>query len=86
MPGHSPDEDPDMESMKRDMMGSDMRGEGKLLPRYPGPAALGHTPVLGNALESQGLPAPRKQVTDAIDNSGVVDVPDKPVFPFLNTD
>lgn len=48
-----------------------------------GPAALGHQPIASKFLKDNGLPAPRQDAVDAIDRSGAVDVPDKPVFPFL---
>lgn len=55
-------------------------------PQYPGPNALGHTPLIGSVRRSNDLPVIRDKVADAVDGSNAVDLPDKPVLPALNLD
>jgi len=43
--------------------------------RNPGPAVLGHDPVV--------LPGPRERVKDAVNDTGVVNFRDDPALPFL---
>jgi len=43
--------------------------------RNPGPAVLGHDPVV--------LPGPRERVKDAVNQTGVVNFRDDPALPFL---
>lgn len=56
------------------------------VPRNPGPAALGHTPLVGSVRRSNGMRVVRDEVVQSIDDLDAVDVPDKPVLPILNTD
>ena len=55
------------------------------IPDYPGPAALGHEPLIGSVRRKQDIPVLREEVAQRIDDSGPVDLPDKPVIPALNT-
>jgi hypothetical protein len=59
--------------------------EGADIPDFPGPNALGHTPLLGSARRSSGLPVIRDEVAEAADGLDAVDLPDKPVLPILTT-
>lgn len=59
--------------------------EGADVPANPGPNALGHTPLLGSARRSNGLPVLRDEIADAADGLDAIDLPDKPVLPILNT-
>lgn len=54
------------------------------LPSYPGPAALGHTPLLGSARRGMGIPVARDRAVQELDELDGVDLPDKPVLPILN--
>jgi hypothetical protein len=56
------------------------------LPKNPGPAALGHEPLIGQIRKENDLPVVRERVVEAIDSTEAVDVPDDPVFPILNTE
>lgn len=72
--------------MSQDFKGKTYEQEdGIEIPDFPGPAALGHTPLIGSVRRSKGLPVVRDEVVDAIDSTNVVDVPDEPVLPVLNT-
>lgn len=55
------------------------------LPRNPGPAALGHQPLLGSVRRSQGMPVLREQAVERLDDTDAVDIPDSPVLPILKT-
>lgn len=55
------------------------------VPDFPGPAALGHQPLIGSARRSNDMPVIRDRAVEEIDELKAVDVPDKPVFPILNT-
>lgn len=43
--------------------------------RNPGPAVLGHDPVV--------LPSARKKITDAVEGTGAVEFRDDPALPWL---
>jgi hypothetical protein len=43
--------------------------------RNPGPAVLGHDPVV--------LPDQRRKAKTAVESMGVVDFPDRPLLPFV---
>jgi len=43
--------------------------------RNPGPAVLGHDPVIA--------PEQREAVKEAVESTGAVDFPDRPVLPWL---
>jgi len=62
-----------------------MGGENVDVPDYPGPAALGHEPLIGSVRRGKGMPVIRDEVADKIDSTNAVDLPDKPVLPVLNT-
>jgi len=51
----------------------------------PGPYVLGHESVIGENLENNGIPSPRKRLTEAVDDSGIVDIRDSPALPVLST-
>lgn len=54
------------------------------IPKSPGPAALGHEPLIGSVRRSNGIPVIRDRVVEEVDELDGVDVPDKPVLPFLS--
>jgi hypothetical protein len=60
-------------------------GQSVDVPDYPGPAALGHEPLIGSVRRENDMPVLREEVVDAVDSSGPVDIPDDPVLPALNT-
>jgi len=62
-----------------------MGGENVDVPDYPGPAALGHEPLIGSVRRSKGMPVIREEVVDKVDGIDAIDIPDKPVLPKLNT-
>lgn len=62
-----------------------MGGDNLNVPDYPGPAALGHEPLIGSVRRGKGMPVIRDEVADKVDSTDVVDLPDKPVLPVLNT-
>ncbi|EGQ44074.1 MAG: hypothetical protein J07AB43_01330 [Candidatus Nanosalina sp. J07AB43] len=62
-----------------------MGGQNLDLPDYPGPAALGHEPLIGTARRNRDMPVLREELADAVDSTGPVDLPDDPVLPALNT-
>jgi hypothetical protein len=65
--------------------GYGMGGDNIDVPDYPGPAALGHEPLIGSVRRKKNMPVLREEVVDRIDATGPVDVPDEPVLPALNT-
>jgi len=56
------------------------------VPKNPGPAALGHQPLIGSVRRKQGLPVIREKVAEKVDGTDAVDLPDDPVLPFLSTE
>lgn len=61
-------------------------GQNVDVPDNPGPAALGHEPLVGTLRRSKGVPVVREEVAKRVDDTDAVDLPDKPVFPVLSTD
>lgn len=55
------------------------------IPDNPGPAALGHTPLIGSVRRSQGMPVLREEVTRKVDETDAVDIPDSPVLESLGS-
>lgn len=54
------------------------------LPEYPGPAALGHEPLIGSVRRSNDMPVIREEVVDRVDDMEAFNLPDEPVLPVLN--
>jgi hypothetical protein len=55
------------------------------VPDNPGPAALGHEPLVGTLRRSNGMPVIREELAQRVDSTDAVDLPDDPVLPVLNT-
>jgi hypothetical protein len=60
--------------------------KGANVPENPGPNALGHTPLIGSVRRSNDIPVIRDRAAEEIDELDAVDLPDKPVLPFLSTE
>ena len=63
-----------------------MGGENVDLPDYPGPAALGHEPLIGSVRRAKGMPVIREEVVDRVDDTDAINLPDDPVLPVLSLD
>jgi len=53
-------------------------------PSTPGPAALGHEPLVGFVRRDKDAPVLRDELVEQIDGLQAVDLPDDPVLPVLN--
>jgi|APHM01.1.fsa_nt_gi hypothetical protein len=71
--------------MSDDDSGQDY-AEGVDVPDFPGPNALGHTPVIGSVRRSNDLPVIRDRAAEEVDELDAVDLPDEPLLPILNTE
>jgi hypothetical protein len=54
------------------------------IPDNPGPAALGHTPLIGSLRRGNDIPVVRERVVEEVDELENVDLPDEPVLGFLD--
>ena len=60
-------------------------GQNVDVPDNPGPAALGHEPLVGALRRSERVSVVREEMAKPVDDTDAVDLPDKPVFPVLGT-
>lgn len=61
-----------------------MANLGDNVPRNFGPAALGHEPVPSKFLKKNGIDSPRKRLIENVENTNLIDFPDRPAFPALD--
>lgn len=60
--------------------------EGAEAPDFPGPNALGHTPLIGSVRRSNDIPVIRDRAAEEVDELDAIDLPDEPILPVLNTE